>query len=127
MRTGVMVAIGLLLVVLAGGVMTANATQNVSRQFVSASRELAALTEGEQWQRAEETLSAYRQQWEEKIMWLQMLAAHEDMDNVTLAIAKLSAGIAAKDVSLCLESCEEMQEHARHIRHRDALTLGNVL
>ena len=114
MRTGVMVAIGLLLVVLAGGVMTANATQNVSRQFVSASRELAALTEGEQWQRAEETLSAYRQQC-------------EDMDNVTLAMAKLSAGIAAKDVSLCLESCEEMQEHARHIRHRDALTLGNVL
>jgi hypothetical protein len=49
------------------------------------------------------------------------------VDAVTSALKKIEAGISSRELSLCLEACAELGEHAEHLYHRDALTLGNVL
>ena len=59
--------------------------------------------------------------------WLQILINHDDIDDVTLALERLQAAIVAQEQSGCFEACAELRENARHIYHRDAFTLGNVL
>lgn len=127
MRTGMIIAIVLLVVVLVGSVLTANLTYQVSQRYVAASRELLTMVESDQWERAAATLVAYQETWQETLSWLELLVHHDDTDDVTLAMARLEAGIRTKDLPLCVSSCNELQEDARHIYHRDAFALNNVL
>jgi len=72
-------------------------------------------------------VSAYMEDWQHTVPWLQILINHEDIDDVTLALVRLQSAIRAQEKSACYEACAELKENARHIYHRDALTLGNVL
>lgn len=127
MRTGLGISVVLLALVIACGCISASLTTQVSIRYVSAAEEMAALVEMEDWQRAGETAQAYLASWEKTQAWLQILANHEDTDDVTMSLKRIAAGIQAEDRSMCLEACGEMRENALHIYHRDAFTLGNVL
>lgn len=127
MRTSLTLALILLAVVIAGGAACEGLTAQVSAQYISAAEELMALTEGESWQRAEETAQAYLERWEQTERWLQILINHDDTDDVTMALQHVLAGVGARDMSACLEACRTLRECAEHIHHRDAFTWGNVL
>lgn len=127
MRTGLVLSMVLLTVVIACGLLSAHLTTEVSVRYVSAAEEMATLTESGDWQRSGETVQAYLAQWEQTERWLQILANHEDTDAVTMSLKQIAAGIRAKDLSMCLEACGELRENALHIYHRDAFTWGNVL
>lgn len=107
--------------------MEENQTRMLSQRYESAAEELRVMTEDSDWPRAEETVAAYREDWRNTVPWLQILINHEDIDDVTLALERLQAGIEAQEQSACFEACAELKENARHIYHRDAFTLGNVL
>ena len=85
------------------------------------------MAEKSDWGKAQETVTAYMRDWEDTASWLQLLINHEDIDDVTLALVRLNAAIAAEEQAGCFEACAELKENARHIHHRDAFTLGNVL
>lgn len=127
MRTELWIAVGLLLVTIAAGWWTAGEARILSDRYMSAAEELRILTGDGQWQRAEETARAYLTAWKDTVPWLQVLINHEDIDDVSLALQRLLAGIEAQDRSACFEVCAELRENAQHIYHRDAFTLGNVL
>ena len=127
MRTSLTLALLLLAVVIAGGVVCSGLTSRVSDQYISAAEEMMALTEGENWQRAEETAQAYLERWKQTERWLQILINHDDTDDVTMALQHVLAGVGARDMSACLEACRTLRECAEHIHHRDAFTWGNVL
>lgn len=127
MRTSTVVLVVILVVVIVGGVLTSQGASTMSERYVSASRELLVLTEDGQWERSAQLLSDYQHSWEESLHWLQMLINHEDTDDVTLAMTKIEAGVRRKDAALCALGCNELQEAARHIYHRDAFTLANIL
>lgn len=118
---------GLLAIVIAFGIWSSSTMDGLSQRYISASEELLALTQGEQWQRAEEVTSAYRERWEKTSGWLQMLIVHEELDAVDMALKRIHAGVRAQDQSLCYEGCAELRENAEHLSHRDAFTLGNIL
>ena len=127
MRTEMWIAIGLLLVTIAAGVWSSREAKRLSDRYVSAAEELRIMTASEQWPRARETAQAYLAAWTKTVPWLQVLINHEDIDDVTLALERLLAGVEAQDRSACFETCAELRENALHIYHRDAFTLGNVL
>ena len=127
MRTSLWIAIVLLALTIGGGLLEERETRILSDRYVSAAEELRIMTEKQEWQRAQETVSAYISAWEETVPWLQVLINHEDIDDVTLALERLQAGIEAQEQANCFEACAELKENARHIYHRDAFTLGNVL
>lgn len=127
MRTSFIISLALLLLVLGGGILTEKKTEVLSGRYVSAAKELFILAEKEEWQRAGEAAAAYMADWREITPWLQILINHDDIDDVTLALTRLAAAIAAREQALCYELCAELEENARHIHHRDAFTLGNVL
>ncbi|MGN0779471.1 MAG: DUF4363 family protein [Aristaeellaceae bacterium] len=127
MRTSLTLALILLAVVIAAGAADAMLTSRVSAQYIAAAEELLVLTEGEDWQRAQDAAEAYLQRWEGTERWLQIFINHDDTDDVTLALKHVLAGIRAKSVPECLEACYTLRECAAHISHRDAFTWGNVL
>jgi len=127
MKTGLWLSLILLVVLLAGGVMMENATSSLSDRYVSAAEELRILVSQQQWQRAEETASAYLESWEKTKNWVQTLIDHEDTDAISIALERILAGINNRDVSICLVFCTDLQESAHHLHHRSAFTLANVL
>ena len=127
MRTSLMISLVLLVLVIGGGMLEEKETGMLSMRYVSAAEELRVLAEKADWSRAGETVAAYITDWESVTSWLQLLINHEDIDDITLALVQLEAGIAAQEQPACYEACANLKENARHIHHRDAFTLGNVL
>ncbi len=127
MRTSLIISLVLLVLVLGSGMLEEKKTEILSGRYVSAAEELRIMAEKSDWGRAQETVDAYMSDWEDTASWLQLLINHEDIDDVTLALVHLEAAIAAKEQAGCFEACAELKENARHIHHRDAFTLGNVL
>ena len=127
MRTNLVIALLLLACTIVGGVLAQMQTGILSERYVSAAEELRILTDKAEWPRAEEVASAYREDWQRTVSWLQMLINHDDIDDVTLALDRLQAAISAREQGSCFEACAELKENARHIYHRDAFTVGNVL
>lgn len=127
MRTSLFIALVLLALVIGGGMLEEKETEILSERYTSAAEELRIMAEKSEWNRAQETVNAYMTDWEDTASWLQLLINHEDIDDVTLALVRLEAAIAAQEQAGCFEACAELKENARHIHHRDAFTLGNVL
>lgn len=127
MRTSLIISLALLIVVIGGGMLEEMETEMLSARYVSAAEELRVMAEKSDWGKAQETVTAYMSDWEDTASWLQLLINHEDIDDVTLALVYLNAAIAAEEQAGCFEACAELKENARHIHHRDAFTLGNVL
>ena len=127
MRTSLIISLVLLAFTVCGGILEERQTVVLSQRYISAAKELQIMAEKEIWSRAEETVAAYREAWDDITPWLQVLINHEDIDDVTLSLTRLEAAIAARNQGTCYELCAELEENARHIHHRDAFTLGNVL
>ena len=127
MRTSLFIALVLLVLVIGGGMLEEKETEILRERYTSAAEELRVMAEKSEWNRAQETVNAYMTDWEDTASWLQLLINHEDIDDVTLALVRLEAAIAAQEQAGCFEACAELKENARHIHHRDAFTLGNVL
>lgn len=127
MRTSLMISIVLLCLILAGGFLEEGQTRILSSRYESAAEELRVMAEASDWHRASETVAVYLADWRSTVPWLQILINHEDIDDVTLALERLQACIAAQERGSCYEACAELKENASHIYHRDAFTLGNVL
>lgn len=127
MKTNLWVSLTLLAVIICIGVGANLLTDRLSARYVSAAEELLILTEDGQWQRADETADAYREQWEHVSVWLRMIVVHEDIDAVALSLRRVQAGIRARDASLCFEGCGELRDYAERIADRSGLTMGNIL
>lgn len=127
MRTSLIISLVLLALTIGGGLLEEAETRILSERYVSAAEELHIMAEKADWPRAAETAAAYLASWQETVPWLQILINHDDIDDVTLALERLQAAIMAQEQSGCFEACAELRENARHIFHRDAFTLGNVL
>ena len=127
MRTSLVISLVLRMVVIACGMLEEMETERLAGRYVSAAEEMRVMAEQSDWARARETVTAYMQDWESTASWLQLLINHEDIDDVPLALVQLEAAVAAEEQAGCFDACAELKENARHIHHRDAFTLGNVL
>ena len=127
MRTSLVISLVLLTLTIGGGWWEEMQTEVLCNRYVSAAKELRIMAEKQDWRQAAETIAAYKEDWTDTTPWLQILINHDDIDDVTLALTRLEAAIAAQEQAACFEACAELRENARHIFHRDAFTLGNVL
>ena len=115
MKTGVWISLILLAMTIGLGVWSGEEVRALSEEYAA------------NWAGAEASLQKCQSVWKQKVPWLQTLINHDDVDAVTTALKKIEAGISSRELPLCLEACAELGEHAEHLYHRDALTLGNVL
>ena len=115
MKTGVWISLILLALTIGLGVWSGEEVRALSEEYAASAEELRTLAEAENWAGAEASLQKCQSVWKQKVPWLQT------------ALKKIEAGISSRELPLCLEACAELGEHAEHLYHRDALTLGNVL
>lgn len=127
MRTSLTLSAILAAAILLLGMWTEGRTCEVARQYMSAAEEIQTLIQMDEWDRAAQATESYWASWQKTLPWLQTLVVHEDADQVSMALRRLAAGIGARDLSLALEGCAELREHAEHLHHRDALKLGTIL
>ncbi len=127
MRTSLTISLILLIATIAFGTMEEGGNRRLSQRYVSAAEELHIMAAKSEWERARETADTYLADWQRTVPWLQTLINHEDIDDVTLSLERLRAALEARDQAACYEACAELRENARHIYHRDAFTLGNIL
>lgn len=127
MRSGLVISLALLAVVIVCGVMNIHVTKEISVRYVSAAEELRTLTLAGEWNRAGETVKAYHARWKDTLEWLQMLINHADGDDLSSALGSIGAGVEAQELVTALEGCAQLREAAEHLYHRDAFTLGNIL
>lgn len=127
MRTEAWVALLLLILVLVCGIVDVRITASITSEYTHAAEELMEMTQKEDWQHVADSAVTYRQSWEKRLVWLQMLVDHEAADALTDALHRIQAGADAKDLPTCLVGCHELREAAEHLSHRDAFTLGNIL
>lgn len=127
MRTSMAMAAALLALTLAAGTLSGHMVARTSRRYVSAAEELRVMAAQGAWTRAAETVRAYQASWQKERSWLITIINHDDVDSVSLALARLEAGVAVRDAAMCIQCCAELREGAEQLYQRDAFTLGNVL
>ena len=128
MKTGVWISLILLALTIGLGVWSGEEVRALSEEYAASAEELRTLCgSGELDGRGGCAAKMPERVGRQKVPWLQTLINHDDVDAVTTALKKIEAGISSRELPLCLEACAELGEHAEHLYHRDALTLGNVL
>lgn len=127
MKATVWTVVVLLLCIIAVGIASTIISSNVSRDF---SQDLALADESIRkgdWAEAKKAVDAMKNEWETTCEWLQFWVNHGDTDDVSMALEQLSAAIDVQDAPLSLITSAELGESLRHIYHRDALRIGNIL
>ena len=117
----------LLVFIIAVGITSAIISSRVSRDF---SQDLAIAEESIRkgdWEEAKRAIDAMKNEWEETCEWLQFWVNHGDTDDVNMALEQLVAAIEVQDRPLSLITSAELGESLRHIHHRDAFRIGNIL
>ena len=109
------------------GVASTIISSKVSRDF---SKDLTiaqdSIRSGD-WEKAKQAVDAMKQEWEDTCEWLQFWVNHSDTDDVSMSLERLTAAIEVQDVPLSLITSAELGEELRHIYHRDAIKIGNIL
>ncbi len=117
----------LLVFIVAIGIASTVISSKVSRDFTQDLTTAEESIRKEDWEKAKQAVDAMKNEWEETCEWLQFWVNHGDTDDVSLSIERLTAAIEVKDVPLSLITSAELGESLRHIYHRDALRISNIL
>ncbi len=117
----------LAVLIVAIGVASAAISARVSQDF-SKDLDMAeeSIRKGD-WEEAKRAVDAMKDEWEETCEWLQFWVNHGDTDDVNMALERLVAAIEVQDKTFSLITSAELGESLRHIHHRDALRIGNIL
>lgn len=127
MRTGAVVALILLAAVLAGGLAGESAVKANVQRYISAAAELRAMIDAGQWQRADETLHAYRADWEKSAAWMRLILQHDGLNAIANGLDNLAIGVDLQDQLQCAVSCEELRRSAERLIERETFSWANLL
>ena len=127
MKATVWTVIVLLVLIIAVGIASATISAKISRDY---SQDLSVAEESIRsgdWVKAKLAVDAMKNEWKETCGWLQFWVNHGDTDDVNMALEQLAVAIEAQNMPLSLITSAELGESLRHIYHRDALRIGNIL
>lgn len=127
MKTGLVVSIVLLIVVMAVGLWTQTAVAAQGERYEGAAQEMLALCEKDDWQRIETTVEAYRSDWDAAEGWLRMLVLHDDVDAVAIALSEILASAQTHSRVDCAVGCYRLEAAAKKLYSHDRLCTENIL
>ncbi len=116
-----------LVLVMGMGITTSILSSHVARDYAELAEQLEDLVREEEWDEARKLLNKIEVRWEDTCQWLQFWVNHGDTDDVNLGLGQMDVGIELKNIWICLTAGAELRESFRHLYHRDALTLSNIL
>ena len=117
----------LAVIIVAIGIVSTTVSAKISRDFSQDLKVAEESIRSGDWVKAQSAVKAMTDEWEETCGWLQFWVNHGDTDDVSMALEQLAAAIEVHDLPLSLLASAELGESLRHIYHRDALRIGNIL
>lgn len=127
MKATVWTVVILFILIVAIGIASAAVSAGISQDFTKDLQTAEESIRGEEWDKAEAAVKDMAKEWEATCVWLQLWVNHGDTDEVNLGLERLQAALEAQDKALSLWAAAELNESLRHIYHRDALRMGNIL
>lgn len=127
MRAKIWLCILLPLCILSVGTLTLLKTIAVSDSLLASADEIAELVEGGGYRAAQDQTAVLYDYWDKERKTLQLFIDHHTIDEVTLAIREMGAGLKAFDLPDSLMHLERLRENAEHLVHRDLPILQNIL
>jgi Na+(H+)/acetate symporter ActP len=109
------------------GIVSTVVSSKVSRDFTQDLTTAEESIRSGDWEKAKQAVDAMKKEWEDTCEWLQFWVNHSDTDDVSMSLERLTAAIEVQDVSLSLITSAELGESLRHIYHRDAIKISNIL
>lgn len=127
MKTGFILSIVLLVVVVIFGVWSESVIDEQSGRYISASQEILTLTVSGQWERADEIAQAYNAELTATTKWLCILINHDEVEHLSSALYDLRAAILARSQTDTIHACYVLENAARRIEDRNCFMLENIL
>ncbi len=127
MKATVWTVVILFILIVAIGITSAAVSAGISKDFTSDLQDAEESIRSGGWEEAGAAVKDMAKEWEATCAWLQLWVNHYDTDEVNLGLERLQAALEAQDTALSLWAAAELSESLRHIYHRDALRLGNIL
>lgn len=127
MRATLWIIILLAAAILTVGFVSDHVSAGVAEEFSQQAVQMKESIKSDDWAGARRIQEDMEKKWEDTCDWLQFWVDHQDTDNVNLALKKILAAIEVQSLDSYYQADAELMESLRHVQHRDALTIGNLL
>lgn len=108
------------------GILCSAYSQKTGREMRERIEEIANAMDGGKWENAQKLVDSLETLWEKKGKMLQMWVVHEDADEVTAEMAKLTVAVQERNVLFAKMICEELLQSVDHLYQRDAPRIKNI-
>ncbi len=127
MKTGLILSLVLLIAATGFGIYAEYAVTAQSDRYISAAHELLTLTQSGDWPRASEIAETYNHQLNQTTIWLCILINHEEVEQLSSALADVRSSILTQTTIESARSCYQLEAAAQKIRDRNTLSIQNIL
>lgn len=127
MKTGLILSLVLLIAATGLGIYAEYAVTTQSDRYISAAHELLTLTQSGDWPRASEIAESYHRQLNQTTTWLCILINHEEVEQLSSALADVRSSILTQTPVESARSCYQLEAAAQKIRDRNTLSIQNIL
>jgi len=119
--------IAVLIVVLAFGVYNVNALEKDTQQMMTGFENLEADIATGNWHAASKGMEQVQEQWSaHKGRWA-MVIDHQEIDNIDMAIARVTKYIEQKDSTMASGEASVLKQLLEHIPKKEKINLKNIL
>ncbi|MDR3289269.1 MAG: DUF4363 family protein, partial [Peptococcaceae bacterium] len=99
---------------------------SVGAQLNEQAQALEALLQDEQWERAEQSLRAFRAYWSAHKGKLTVLLDHQDMNDFEAVLVRLESYSQNRAAQFCLTEAVMLQRWIENLRERERFNLSNI-
>lgn len=104
-----------------------NYIKDSSHEMVTEIEKIESSLNISNWNKANQDLKITQAKWEKTKYWWSILLHHQEIDNIDLALERLTKYIETKGSALSLVELAVLKKLFEHISDTEALTLRNIL
>ncbi|WP_051273458.1 DUF4363 family protein [Desulfotruncus alcoholivorax] len=119
--------IAVLIVVLAFGVYTVNALESDTQQMMTGFGSLEKDIAAGNWDAAGKGMHQVQNKWSAHKSWWAMVIDHQEIDNIDMAIARVTKYIEQKDRTMASGEASVLKQMLEHIPEKEKINLKNIL
>lgn len=117
----------MMMLIVVGWVVSYNYIEDTSVHFIYSLDKVCENIENKNWSSADDNFLKIDKQWTDIKNNLSLLLDHNEIDDINIAMAKISRCIKLKNMDLSLNEIEVLKELFDMIVEKENLTLTNIL
>jgi len=120
------VIVFLLAIIISSGIFMTNALSKSSKELGGKITEIEKYAQSEDWNRALETLDAFKEEWEKTKPTWSMLIDHAEIDNIETSLSKVSKYVELRQALFATAEISILKQYIDHIPEKESFILENI-